>query len=157
MTYSWVPAAKICGLASSICRERGRRKASKRPIAGIWGSLGEKFGHLGEELRAGDGRFSRLRGSQSFGFRGGENGAWTRRRVLLHQHDNAFAVAGGARHFEGRGPANPIAELIDRADDIRIGDAAPGVFPALDKNRAGAGNPECKNTRRAAALGDLGD
>jgi hypothetical protein len=97
-------------------------------------------------------------GPQSFGFRGRKNGARPFRRTLLHEHDKAFAVARHTRHIKGRGPARPIAELINRADDIRVGDGAPGVFPALDQNRAGARNAECKNTRRAAAaFGDLDD
>jgi hypothetical protein len=70
---------------------------------------------------------------------------------LLHQYNKAFAVAGRARHVEGRGLANPITELVDGADDIRIGYAAPGILATQDLNRAGAGNPQRKNTRRAAA------
>lgn len=100
--------------------------------------------------------FSRPFTSESLGLRGGKNGARLLQCTLLHQYNKAFAVAGHARHVEGRGLANPIAELVDRADDIRIGYAPPGVFTARDENRAGAGNLQRKNTRRAAgALGDL--
>src|ERR1700730_9580797 len=98
---------------------------------------------LGGDLGGDDRRFARPFASKSFGFRRGNNGARPFRRALLHQHDNAFAVAGRARHVEGRGLANPIAELVDGAD-IRIGYAAPGIPATQDLNRAGAGTRSTK-------------
>src|ERR1700730_7042120 len=111
---------------------------------------------LGGDLGGDDRRFARPFASKSFGFRRGNNGARPFRRTLLHQHDKAFAVAGRARHVEGRGLANPIAELVDGADDIRIGYAAPGILASQYLNRAGAGTPPHETSRRpAAAASDL--
>src|SRR5208283_5170906 len=101
-------------------------------------------------------RFCRPFASKSFGFRRGKNGTRPLWRAFLHQHDKAFAVRRRIRHIESCGLAGPIAELVDRADDIRIGDSAASILAALDMNRTGARNPEHENARRAAAaLGDL--